>query len=119
MTDTVELAVTQRLGESGDLLTEVSRALAEQGFADEFPSALEAELSQIPSHVRTEDLVDRVDLRDRPFITIDPLTARDFDDAVTVESTAAGWRVWVAVADVSHYVPRRLSDRPRGQTSRV
>src|SRR5204862_425137 len=48
----------------------------------------------------------RVDLRDREFVTIDPETARDFDDAVCVEPYGDGWRLWVAIADVGHYVPQ-------------
>ncbi len=59
-----------------------------------------------------EDFGDRIDLRDRPFLTIDPETARDFDDAVCVEERGSGFRVWVAVADVSHYVrPGNALDR--------
>ena len=48
-----------------------------------------------------------------PTFTIDPVTARDFDDAISAESTAdGGWRVWVHIADVSFYVPQRsLVDR--------
>ena len=51
------------------------------------------------------DQLDRTDLRHVPFTTIDPETARDFDDAVAIESLPGGGsRLWVAVADVSHYV---------------
>ena len=51
------------------------------------------------------DLANRIDLRDRRFATIDPETARDFDDALCIEDGPHGGpRVWVAVADVSHYV---------------
>ncbi len=54
---------------------------------------------------RKADLAGRLDLRDTPFLTIDPATARDHDDAVCVEPLAGGgWRLWVAIADVSHYV---------------
>jgi ribonuclease R len=55
----------------------------------------------------------RRDLRDLPTFTIDPVTARDFDDAISAESTSdGGWRVWVHIADVSFYVPQRsLVDR--------
>src|SRR5450432_3421722 len=51
------------------------------------------------------DLADRADLRHIPFTTIDPETARDFDDAVAIEPLpGGGTRLWVAIADVSHYV---------------
>jgi ribonuclease R len=52
----------------------------------------------------------RRDLRELPTFTIDPVTARDFDDAISAEPTAGGgWRVWVHIADVSFYVPQRSS----------
>src|SRR5581483_9250004 len=73
-----------------------------------FPREVAQAGARAPAEVRVEDMVDRIDLRDRPFLTIDPETARDFDDAVCVEpSPRPGHdRLWVAVADVSHYVQR-------------
>src|SRR5947207_1680643 len=59
----------------------------------------------MPEAVAPEDTHDRADLRHIPFTTIDPETARDFDDAVALETLpGGGHRLWVAVADVSHYV---------------
>ncbi len=55
----------------------------------------------ILSHVRRGE---REDLRQLPFITIDGETARDFDDAIHVEQNGSGFILWVAIADVSHYV---------------
>ncbi|MBK4775731.1 ribonuclease R [Candidatus Pantoea edessiphila] len=53
----------------------------------------------------TEDAkIDRIDLRKLPLITIDDEDARDFDDALYCEETYDGWRLWVAIADVSYYV---------------
>lgn len=52
------------------------------------------------------DLQNRKDLRNIPFITIDGITARDFDDAIYVERTGNGWVLWVAIADVSFYVTK-------------
>ena len=46
----------------------------------------------------------RVDLRNLPLVTIDGEDARDFDDAVYCEKSGKGWKLWVAIADVSYYV---------------
>src|SRR5262245_23746908 len=100
------------LGEDGDPRTEVAKVIACADIPDEFPEdALDA-AKRTPTELRAEDLVDRIDLRDRPFASIDPETARDFDDAVCLEERGAGWRLWVAIADVSHYVrPGSALDR--------
>jgi ribonuclease R len=58
--------------------------------------ALKADKIKIPK--------DRKDLRDKPFVTIDGEDARDFDDAVYCEKKADNWSLYVAIADVSHYV---------------
>jgi len=50
------------------------------------------------------DLLDRTDVRSLPFVTIDGADARDFDDAVFCKKTAKGWKLYVAIADVAHYV---------------
>src|SRR5262249_33769039 len=77
----------------------------------EFPDDVTAAGERAPTTVRPEDLIDRVDLRDRAFVTIDPETARDFDDAVCVEASPkpGHTRLWVAVADVSHYLRPRTA----------
>lgn len=96
------LRVTEVLGDPGDLLTEVKKAIGSRGIHEGFSAELER---SAPTSLAVDGFADRVDLRDRHFVTIDPLTARDFDDAVAVEPGPAGTtRVWVAVADVSHYV---------------
>ncbi len=70
-------------------------------FSDEVLAAADA----IPEELDPREIARRVDLRDRPFVTIDPASARDHDDAVSVEATQnGGARLWVAIADVSHYV---------------
>jgi ribonuclease R len=71
----------------------------------EFPDEAAAQGRATPPELGALDLADRIDLRDRRFCTIDPETARDFDDALCIEDGPhGGKRVWVAVADVSHYV---------------
>jgi ribonuclease R len=55
--------------------------------------------------VRPSDIAGRKDLRGLPTVTIDGENARDFDDAVSIRREGDGWRLWVHVADVGHYVP--------------
>ena len=108
----VTARVSHVLGEVGDPRTEVAKVIACADIPDTFPDDVVFAASQAPSELRPQDFADRVDMRDRAFLTIDPETARDFDDAIFVEDRAGGSRVWVAVADVSHYVtPRHPFDR--------
>ena len=79
-------------------LGELSRLQA--GIPKEFPKDILDDISlDIP-----EVSKDRKDFTGVPFITIDPETAKDFDDAIFVRKTKRGWKVMVAIADVSHYV---------------
>ncbi len=69
-----------------------------------WPDAVERESSAISSTVPEEAKEGRQDFRDLPLVTIDGSDARDFDDAVYCSRTPKGWRLLVAIADVSHYV---------------
>ncbi|PIQ42594.1 MAG: ribonuclease R [Gammaproteobacteria bacterium CG11_big_fil_rev_8_21_14_0_20_46_22] len=62
------------------------------------------ESEAIADTVQNSDLEGRVDLRDKAFVTIDGEDAKDFDDAIYCEKRRGGWTLWVAIADVSHYV---------------
>jgi ribonuclease R len=103
------------LGDPEDPRTEIEKILICGDIPTDFPDDVLSAAERAPTTVRAEDQADRVDLRDRNFMTIDPETARDFDDAVCVEPSPKGpdWtRLWVAVADVSHYVrPGSALDR--------
>ena len=67
---------------------------------------------KLPKRVRKSDLAQRRDLRELPFCTIDGSDARDFDDAVYAEKEGKHFRLWVAIADVGHYVtPDSALDR--------
>jgi ribonuclease R len=96
--------VLQVLGEPDDPRTEVRKIVVCADIPEDFSADARGAAARTPAEVQAADLVDRVDLRDRDFVTIDPETARDFDDAVCVERRGDGWRLWVAVADVSAYV---------------
>jgi ribonuclease R len=76
----------------------------EHGLRIEFPEDVEAAAAALPTDPDATEYAGRVDLRERPLVTIDGETARDFDDAVCVETNDSGFRVWVAIADVAHYV---------------
>ena len=97
-------SVLRVLGNEGSLPALMKAAAEDHGFATEAPVAVEAEALSMPDDVRPEDLKGREDLRDLLTFTIDGSTAKDFDDAVSIERTDRGWRLGVHIADVSHYV---------------
>jgi len=96
--------VVEILGDYADPGMEIEIALRKHALPWIFPPAAEALAAKLPKTVRTADRKDRVDLRDMPLVTIDGETARDFDDAVYCETDGRGYRLVVAIADVSHYV---------------
>lgn len=69
-----------------------------------WPEAVEAEIQGMAEKVSAAAKRNRVDLRDMPLVTIDGVDSRDFDDAVYCKRTPRGWKLIVAIADVSHYV---------------
>ena len=83
---------------------EIEIAIRSHQLPHEWPDNLLAAVNKIPSKVRPQDLEGRKDLRDQPFVTIDGEDARDFDDAVFCRKRSTGFTLFVAIADVSHYV---------------
>lgn len=99
--------VERVLGERTRAGFEIDYALAKYDFNPQFS----AEVVKLAESRSTRDIEpfefmrpDRIDLRDIPLVTIDGESTRDLDDAVWAKRTEAGWRVVVAIADVSHYV---------------
>jgi ribonuclease R len=92
---------------------EIRRIMLSQGVRDDFDEDVQAEARAYGDHVTEADCEGRVDYRDLDLLTIDPDDARDHDDAVYAEpASAGGFRVIVAIADVSHYVrPDTALDR--------
>lgn len=91
----------------GDYLApgmEIEVALKSYDIPHEWSAEVEKEIKKIKPEVAAKDKKHRIDLRNLPFVTIDGEDARDFDDAVYAESTKQGWKLYVAIADVSHYV---------------
>ncbi|NOK17652.1 ribonuclease R [Corallococcus carmarthensis] len=101
--------VAGSLGRPGDPSAEVLGSAFAHGFSDEFPPEVMDEADAFAVKVTEAEATEgnRRDLRSMPLITIDGEDARDFDDAVYAEPRAGGWRLVVAIADVSHYVKER------------
>jgi ribonuclease R len=96
--------VVQILGNYADSGMEIEIALRKHKLPHEFTPAAIHQAESIPKLVQPADYKGRIDLRELPLITIDGETARDFDDAVYAEPQGKGWRLVVAIADVSFYV---------------
>lgn len=104
--------VKEVLGEIDDPGMEIEIAVRKYDVPHVFSEACIAQARGLPDAVRLTDKKHRVDLTDVPLVTIDGEDARDFDDAVYCEpakigrgkSAVSGWRLLVAIADVSHYV---------------
>ena len=100
--------IKEVLGEVDDPGMEIEIAVRKYGVPHEFSDACLAMARGLPDKVRPQDKKDRVDLTDVPLVTIDGEDARDFDDAVYCEPAKVGkgkgWRLLVAIADVSNYV---------------
>lgn len=91
----------------GDKLTPslvVEAAIHGHDIPHEFPQPVLDEAAAVPLQVGEAERAGRVDIRELPLVTIDGEDARDFDDAVYCERLKGGWRLVVAIADVSHYV---------------
>ncbi|RZS58644.1 ribonuclease R [Sphaerotilus mobilis] len=100
--------ITEVLGDIDDPGMEIEIAVRKYEVPHNFSTETLAQTAKLPDRLRAIDLKGRVDLRDVPLVTIDGEDARDFDDAVYCEPAkigrAKGWRLLVAIADVSHYV---------------
>ncbi|NBH75172.1 ribonuclease R [Rodentibacter pneumotropicus] len=96
--------ITEILGDSMAKGMEVEIALRNHDIPHQFPSAVEKYVKKFTEEVPEDAKKGRVDLRDLPLVTIDGEDARDFDDAVYCEKQSKGWKLWVAIADVSYYV---------------
>ena len=97
--------IAEVLGDHLDPGMEIDVAIRSHGIPWEWPEEVLKEAAALEAEPLESDKKHRVDLRKLPFVTIDGEDARDFDDAVYCEKQDSGaWRLWVAIADVSHYV---------------
>ena len=97
--------VVKVLGHSGEHETEMHAVMFEYGLPFEFPPHVEKEADSLSAVIPPEEIAKRRDFRDVTTFTIDPLTAKDFDDALSLQKTEEGnWEIGIHIADVSHYV---------------
>ncbi|WP_043739822.1 ribonuclease R [Thioalkalivibrio nitratireducens] len=98
--------VIEVLGEHMAPGMEIDIAIRAHGLPFQWPDEVTAAADRFGAQVPATAKRGRLDLRKKPLVTIDGEDARDFDDALFCEATETGWRLWVAIADVSHYVEK-------------
>jgi len=112
--------IVEILGAYADPGMEVEIALRKHELPYVFPEAVQRLAAGLPKTVRKSEIGGREDVRALPLVTIDGETAKDFDDAVFCRREGKGFRLWVAIADVSHYVghddPLDVEARLRGNS---
>lgn len=92
-------------GNPGEHKTEMHAIMAEYGLPEEFPLEIEAAAKKIPTSITPEEISGRRDFREVTTMTIDPVDAKDFDDALSIRKMDNGlWEIGVHIADVSHYI---------------
>lgn len=96
--------ITAILGYPGEGKTDTLAALHRHGIRTEFPQAALQEADELPATLSPSDYAQRDDWRAAAVFTIDPATAKDFDDAICIRAHDKGWELAVHIADVAHYV---------------
>jgi ribonuclease R len=105
--------ITEVLGNVGENNTEMHAILAEYGLPYQFPKDVEKAADLIPVKITEQEIAKRKDFREITTFTIDPVDAKDFDDALSIQKLENGnWEIGVHIADVSHYVkPESIIDK--------
>lgn len=98
------VVIGEKLGPQGETRTEIAKIIVREGVEESFAPSVVAEAKLVPKKVMEADFERREDIRALDLVTIDPQDARDHDDALFAERTADGYRLVIAIADVSHYV---------------
>ncbi|MFB0516756.1 MAG: ribonuclease R [Candidatus Neomarinimicrobiota bacterium] len=102
----IEAELQEVIGSPEDPLTDFKFVLRQFDLEPDFPPELEEEVARLAEKIAVGPGVDRLDLRSLTTVTIDPATARDFDDAISLERQKDGsWELGVHIADVSLFVP--------------
>ncbi|MDI1356538.1 MAG: ribonuclease R [bacterium] len=97
--------VTEVFGFPGQHKTEMNAIMAEYGLPEHFPDAVEYEAKKLPTEITAAEVEKRRDFREITTFTIDPIDAKDFDDALSIQKLDNGlWEIGVHIADVTHYL---------------
>lgn len=98
-------SVIEVLGKSGDPQVELLAVIRQYNLPLTFPDEVMHEVSLISATINQDEISKRVDLRSLFTFTIDPISAKDFDDAISIVKISSGWILYVHIADVAHYLP--------------
>lgn len=109
----------EKIGTKSEPDIELKSIAISNGFQTEFPEEALEQLKTIPTEVREEDIIGRLDLRDEEIFTIDGKDTKDMDDAISIKKLENGnYELGVHIADVSHYIkegtPLEVEARERG-----
>lgn len=96
--------IVEVLGYPDEPHVDMEAVIRKYGLSAEFPASVLRELETLPQNSSPGELARRENWTDRTVITIDPASARDFDDAISITATPSGWTLAVHIADVSHFV---------------
>ncbi len=97
--------VKEVFGFPGQHKTEMNAIMAEYGLPEHFPDAVEFEAKKLPTEITEKEIAKRRDFRKITTFTIDPVDAKDFDDALSIQKLDTGlWEIGVHIADVTHYL---------------
>ena len=96
--------IVEVLGYPDEPHVDMEAVIRKYGLSAEFPASVLRELETLPQNPSPGELARRENWTDRTVITIDPASARDFDDAISLTATPSGWTLAVHIADVSHFV---------------
>ena len=98
--------IVQRLGKTGSFDTDIASIAKEFNLPYRFPKEVLGEADEIPVNISVADVRKRMDYRKKVVFTIDPVDAKDFDDALSIEKLENGnYEIGIHIADVSNYVP--------------
>ncbi|MFH1146556.1 MAG: ribonuclease R [Pseudomonadota bacterium] len=96
--------ILEVLGDPESLLVQTQIVIHKHGLTQDFGPEAEEQAGQLPAEIDSQEIKKREDLRGLPTMTIDGEQARDFDDAVSIQKDRFGYKLYVSIADISHYV---------------